>query len=272
MLSNEGDRLTKVVVCTPRQEYFQVENLKDQNINEIADVEQTIKQHDQLKVLLEKAGCEVIDVPELSGHPNSVFTRDVVMCTPQGYVKLRMGLAARRAEVNWMADILDELGEPCAGEIVEPGTVEGGDLILAGPVAFVGESKRTNLEGIKQLAGILGKMDIEVRTCPIRESYLHLGGAMSAIGPRRMMCCSDLFPEELFQGFDVLPVPHRNYEPSVGNVICLSENEIIANAAENMEAIKILEANGVTVHHLDLSEFRKGVGGPTCLILPLERV
>ena len=72
-------------------------------------------------------------------------------------------------------------------------------------------------------------------------------------------------------GFETIEVPHQNYKPSVGNVICLQENEVIANAAENMETINILENNGVTVHHLDLSEFRKGAGGPTCLILPIER-
>ena len=56
------------------------------------------------------------------------------------------------------------------------------------------------------------------------------------------------------------------------NMGCLKENEVIANCAENMVTIDILEKNGVHVHHIDLSEFRKGAGGPTCLILPVDRV
>jgi arginine deiminase len=55
-------------------------------------------------------------------------------------------------------------------------------------------------------------------------------------------------------------------------VICLGENEVIANIAENAEAIRELEKEGITVHSIDLSEFRKGTGGPTCLILPIERI
>jgi len=35
--------------------------------------------------------------------------------------------------------------------------------------------------------------------------------------------------------------------------------------------INRLEANGLIVHHLDLSEFAKGTGGPNCLIMPVER-
>jgi dimethylargininase len=272
MLRNEGGRLTRVVVCTPGEEYFNVKDLKAHNINEIADREKTRTQHDDFKSVMTAFGCEVIDVPELAGHPNSVFTRDVSVVTPRGYIKLRMGLPARRGEEEWMAHILESLGESCAGEISEPGMVEGGDIILAGRVAFVGLSNRTNEEGMTQLSGMLRGMDYEVRTSSVKGRYLHIGGAMSAVGPKRIVYCSDVFPDGFFEGFDTIEVPHRDYQPSVGNVICLTENEVIANAAENMEAIKILERSGVKVHTINLSEFRKGAGGPTCMILPVERI
>jgi hypothetical protein len=41
---------------------------------------------------------------------------------------------------SWMARILDSIGEPQAVSIDKPGTPEGGDIILAGAVAFVGHS------------------------------------------------------------------------------------------------------------------------------------
>jgi len=269
MLRNEGDRLKRVVVCTPQVEYFNVSDLKAQNMNEIADRDNTIHQHDLLKSTMEDFGSEVIDVPELAGHPNSVFTRDVSLSTPQGYIKLRMGLEARRGEEEWMAKNLESRGIPCAGEITPPGTVEGGDIILAGTVAFIGRSSRTNDEGIRQLSERLQDMGYEVRTAPVKSSSLHIGGLMSAIGPRRILCCRDAFPEDFFQGFDTIDISWHG--PSSGNVVCLAENEVIANSAENMETIKILESSGVKAHSIDLSEFRKGAGGPTCLILPLER-
>jgi len=138
-------------------------------------------------------------------------------------------------------------------------------------VAFVGQSDRTNQEGIRQLGALLEPMGYTVRIADVRGRYLHVGGAMSAIGPRRVVCCAGVFPDGYFEGFDVVEVPNRNFAASVANVICLRENAVIANVAENLSTIDILQAEGVTVHRLDLSEFRKGAGGPTCMILPVER-
>jgi N-dimethylarginine dimethylaminohydrolase len=112
-------------------------------------------------------------------------------------------------------------------------------------------------------------MDYEIRTTAVKHPHLHLGGAMSAVGPGQVLCCRDMFPGDFFNGFDTIDISCR--EPANGNVICLADNEVIVNAAENAEAIKALEKKGMTVHPIDLSEFRKGAGGPTCLILPVER-
>jgi dimethylargininase len=268
MLNNEGCRLTRVIVCTPREEYFKVSSLHAHNLNEVSDPRRTREQHNHLKSLLTDHGAEVIDVPELENHPNSVFTRDVALSTPGGYIKLRMGLPSRRGEEDWMAEIFDSLAEPCVGAIQSPASVEGGDIILAGKVAFVGRSERTNDEGIRQISRLLGEMGYEVRTIRVQGS-LHIGGLMSAIGPERIVCCRDLFPQDAFKGFDTLAVELHN--PSSANVICMDENEVIANSAENSATIQKLEERGVRVHGIDLSEFRKGAGGPTCLVLPVDR-
>jgi dimethylargininase len=189
MLSNEGEKLTRVLVCTPREQYFRWTDGGAHNIHESPDPARTKSQHDALKLALRRSGCEVVDVPELPEHPNSVFVRDAALCMPTGFIRLRMGLASRRGEEGWLADILGSLGEPCAGQIEEPGTVEGGDVILAG----------------------------------------------------------------------------------AGNVICLGSNEVVADSSGCGDTIRELERSGVKVHALNLSEFRKGAGGPSCLILPVER-
>ncbi len=167
-----------------------------------------------------------------------------------------------------MARVLASKGEPCAGEIERPGTVEGGDVILGGAIAFVGHSERTNADGVRQVAELLQKMGIQVRVADV-DGYLHLGGAMSAIAPDRIVAVRGDYPPGFFKGFDVVWVEKRG--PSTGNVICLGPNEVLANEAENRETMDALDARGVAVHGVDLSEFRKGAGGPTCLILPLER-
>ncbi len=268
MLRDEGERLTRVVVSTPRQEYFRIADPRAHNVNQVADPARTRAQHGALVAALERSGARVEDAPELSGHPNSVFTRDVSLVTPRGYIQLRMGLPSRRGEEIWMASFLESSGEPRAGAIEPPGTVEGGDVIISGRVAFVGHSRRTNVEGTRQLSELLGRMEYEVRVAKV-EGYLHLGGAVSVVAPGRVVACRGDYPLGFFDGFDVLWVGKRG--PSSANVICLAPNEVLANEAENLETMEALDACGLRVHGVDLSEFRKGAGGPTCLILPLER-
>ena len=268
MLSNEGDRLTRVVVCTPRVEYFVVDDLERHNITQRADKSLAIRQHETLKSRIAGFGSQVIDVPELGGHPNSVFTRDTALSTPNGYVRLRLGLDTRRGEAGWMSRVLDGMGEPCVGEIRAPGTVEGGDVVLAGAVAFVGRSIRTNAEGIRQLTALLSDMGYEMRVVHLPDSVLHLDKAMMVVGPGRILFCGDLVPRDRLEGFDLIEVPCGGRVTA--NIICLGDDEVIVERS-NREVIERLDALGLVVHALDLSEFVKGTGGPNCLIMPVER-
>lgn len=268
MVRSEGERLRRVLICRPEKEYFRVDDLKSHNIQAIANPELTLKQHRLLKNLLEKSGCEVIEIAELKNHPNSVFVRDTALVTPHGFIQLRMGLASRRGEDRWMAKILTNLGLPCAGKIKTPGTVEGGDIVLAWPVAFIGQSTRTNECGAKQLAGYLEKMGYEVRIISLSSHHLHLGGVMSLVDRRTVLCVRDLVPSAFFEGFKVIQIPDES--PTSGNVICLGRKRVIVEKS-NRAAAKALKKAGFLVFELDLSEFIKGSGGPTCLILPLSR-
>jgi N-dimethylarginine dimethylaminohydrolase len=73
------------------------------------------------------------------------------------------------------------------------------------------------------------------------------------------------FPVNFFNGFNRIEVPRGNFVSS--NVIALGNHEVIAERT-NASTINILEQKGFRVYSLDLSEFNKGTGGPSCLILP----
>ena len=90
MLRSEGDRLARVVICSPLHEYYLSGEHESHNIAEAADRDTALAQHGILKSILENYDSEVIDAPELPGHPNSVFTRDTAVCTPDGYIRMRM--------------------------------------------------------------------------------------------------------------------------------------------------------------------------------------
>jgi dimethylargininase len=111
-------------------------------------------------------------------------------------------------------------------------------------------------------------MGFEIRTLDLPPPHLHIGGAMSMVGPRTVLCCRDLFPTNFFEGFETIEVPCS--EATSGNVIALGGRQVIA-VRENKETVTALKQRGFTVHALGLSEFVKGRGGPSCLILPVDR-
>lgn len=268
MVKNEGEPLKRVVVCTPREEYARAGNRKEHNIGDLGNPEVAIQQHDSLKKTLREFGTEVMDVPELAGHPNSVFTRDTAICTPQGYIKLILGLPTRETEGAWMAKVLEDQGERCVGEITPPGTLEGGDVVLAGDVAFIAKSVRTNDTGIRQFSAIMTLLGYEIRVIQLPEAILHLDKVLMTLGEKQVLFCDGLVSQEDIQGFDGLAISCRGN--TTANVICLGNQEIIANRSNNV-VIDLLSDNGYRVHDLYLSEFAKGMGGPNCLIMPVER-
>lgn len=269
MVRSEGDRLRQAVVCTPRVEYARgARDLEKHNIGELSRPEIAIQQHDRLKAAITAFGAEVLDIPELPDHPNSVFTRDTALCTPQGYIELRLGLETRRGEGAWMAKGLDEMGIARVGKITAPGTVEGGDVVLAGQVAFIGRSLRTNEAGIKQLSSMLKTMGYEIRVIELPDTILHIDKALMALGPRELLFCPELVSKREIEGFEAIGIPCG--EDTTANIICLGDRELIVNRS-NMVAIARLEEVGYKVHNLDLGEFAKGMGGPNCLIMPVAR-
>ena len=268
MLRNEGERLKRVVVCTPKHEYASASNLEKHNIGELGNPKAAIEQHDKLKAKFNEFGAEVIDLPELEEHPNSVFTRDTALSTPKGYIKLRLGLKTRQGEEKWMAAALESMGETCVGEIKSPGTVEGGDVVLAGNIAFIGQSIRTNKEGIEQLSELLKTMEYEIRVIKLPETILHLDKALMVLGGKQILYCKELISKEQIEGFEGIGISCGG--DTTANIICLGDNELIINCSNSI-VIDRLEAENYVVHNLDLMEFAKGMGGPNCLIMPVER-
>ena len=272
MLKNEGDKLRRAVVSSPGHSFFQIDRLDEHNILELANPAKARLEHDTLKATLADSGCSVMDLPELEGHPNSVFTRDTAVVTPFGFIEMRMGLSSRRGEEKWMGEALTSLGLAPAGIVEDPGTAEGGDVILAGEVAFIGRSGRTNREGSEQLSELLTGMGYEVRIAEIPQPYLHLGGAMSLIGRNNILCVEGTFETNLFRGYEFSEIPVREASSffAAANVFCLGEMDVITCRGNTTTNGALLE-HGANIHTLDLSEFIKGSGGPSCLVMPIER-
>lgn len=267
-LRHEGYPLKKVIMCPPGTEYFSVDNKAQHNITELADKEKAIAQHAHLIELIEKFGAKVLLIDELNNHPNSVFTQDTAISTPNGYIKLNMGLPSRIGEESWMGAYLNSIKVPQIGSINGMGTVEGGDVILGGKFAFVGISTRTNEEGASQISRLLEDQGFTVRIMKVPTPFLHIGGAMSVVSNDTILCVDKVFPDKFFDNFKTIKIPNDDFIS--GNVITLGNKHLIANK-NNIGAIQKLKEFGFIVWECDLSEFTKGTGGPSCLIMPLVR-
>jgi dimethylargininase len=267
-MRNDALTLTKVVICQPLTEFYKLTDTSKHNIECIANKNKALSQHTLLVETMQVFGTEVLFIPELKNHPNSVFTKDAATVTDDGYIQLRMGLPTRVKEEFWMSEFLSKHNVPCIGKIENPGTVEGGDVILAGKIAFVGISSRTNKAGTLQISKILKKHGIETRICIVPQPFLHLGGSMTLIKTDHILCCKNVFPLSFLKGFIISEIDNGNFIS--GNVITLGNNEVIVEK-RNIHVIKFLESEKFKVHAVNLSEFVKGNGGPSCLIMSLER-
>jgi len=104
-----------------------------------------------------------------------------------------------------------------------------------------------------------------VRLVKVPERYLHLGGAMSYLGRDLLLCTDDIYDKDLFRDFDALIVDSADFVS--GNVISTGMKAIADE--RNLVALEKLDEAGIKTVSLDLFEFIKGRGGPSCLVLPL---
>src|SRR6185312_9148909 len=100
-----------------------------------------------------EAGCEVRQLPEQPGQPDSVFVEDTVVVLDEVAVITRPGAASRRGEVASMAAALAGLRKIVRME--PPDTLDGGDVLRLARVLYVGASARSNAGGIAQLGRLL---------------------------------------------------------------------------------------------------------------------
>lgn len=83
---------------------------------------------------------------------NLVYTRDQQITTCRGIVMGRLRSPQRNLEVSLMRFCLQKLGLPVAGDVSEPGYLEGGDFVPASrDLALLGIGLRSNFEACRQL-------------------------------------------------------------------------------------------------------------------------
>ena len=148
---------------------------------------------------------------------------------------------------------------------VEPATLEGGDVVTIGKTLYVGLSRRTNPEGIAQLSELLKPfgyrvVPVEVTGC------LHLKSGACWAGADTILANPKWIDVNQFLNFRMIEVPDD--EPSAADV--LPNGDTLLVPANFTHTRQILEAEGIKVRAIDVSELQKAEAGVTCMSLLFE--
>ena len=136
---------------------------------------------------------------------DSIFTHDPSLVLDEGAIILNMGKKLRKNETVFHESLYKSINIPIIGRIINDGTVEGGDCLwINNRTLLVGESNRTNKEGINQLHKILKLLNINL--VPIKlpknknsDTCFHLMSIISMLDHDLVIGCENLLPFNLIK-------------------------------------------------------------------------
>jgi dimethylargininase len=224
------------------------------------DVERARAQHGEYERALERLGCTVTRLPAGAAMPDSVFIEDIAIVFDEIAVVTRPGALTRRPEVTDVAAAVSR-HRPVV-QIVSPGTMDGGDVLVVGHSVFVGRTSRTNDAGIDQLRTALEPFAYTVRPASVR-GCLHLKSAITALDDHVLLANRPWIAEEEFADFDILDVDAA--EPMAANIVRVGNDLLYAAAFPR--TLERLAQRGYRVTTIDVGEIAKAEGAVTCCSL-----
>lgn len=253
------------------------------NFTDRPNLTKAIEEYNAFEAIIRNTGADVFYFPEdPSVTMDSMYCRDAAIATDAGIILCNMGKVARKPEPQ--AQKMGYLNHrtPILGEIVAPGTVEGGDVAwLDEKTLAVAHSYRTNEEGIAQLRNLLSPMGIEVLVVELPHykgpsDVFHLMSIFSPVDTDLAVIYSPLMPiafrnELILRGYHFVEVPEDEFEMAC-NVLALAPRScLVLKGFPKTKAA--LEAADCTVYEYEGAEISvKGGGGPTCLTRPIFRL
>ena len=220
-------------------------------------------QHHSYEQLLEKLGARVVSLASEPDLPDSMFVEDPAIVLDELAVIFPLGTESRRLEAASLAEAISKFRT--LAYVTLPGHLEGGDILRIGRKLFVGVTKRSNAEGLRQLAAILAPHHYQVIPVAVT-GCLHLKSAVTCLGRQTLLANRAWFEPAPFSGYDWIDVDPR--EPHAANALALG-NTIIFPASFPRTRARV-EAQGFDVTALDISELQKAESGLTCSSLIFE--
>ena len=256
---------------------------KELNYLEQPRFDTSMDEYESFEAKLESEGIVIHHFPQNSTLSiDSIYCRDAAIATDFGIILCNMGKEGRKGEPEAQKQAFESQGIPILGEIITPGTLEGGDVAwLDEKTLAVGHTYRTNEEGIAQLKNLLEPKGIEVIVAQLphykgKSDVFHLMSILSPVDKNLAVVYSPLMPikfrnELIKRNFKFIEVPESEFDSMGCNVLAIAPRKCIM-VAGNPKTQQALEDAGCSVFAYNGPEISvKGGGGPTCLTRPLLR-
>ncbi len=220
-------------------------------------------QHDAYIDALKKCQVNVTVLPADEEFPDSCFVEDPAVLTERCAIITNPGAASRKGEILSIKEAVRNFyPEDRIEQIMSPGTLEGGDVMMCRDHFFVGRSERTNEEGISQFTRILKKYGYSCSEVKLEE-VLHLKTGVNYLEQNNLLVSGEFTDKEEFSSFNRYVIPED--EAYAANCIWVNDKVIVPEGYPAvLEAVKAMGYETILV---DTSEFRKLDGGLSCLSL-----
>jgi len=224
------------------------------------DLARAQAQHRAYEAALARLGCRVESLPALDDLPDSVFVEDVAIVLDEIAVVTRPGAESRRPETAAIAPVLANYRRVTF--IQAPGALDGGDVLRIGRRIFAGRSGRSDEQGIEQLRAVVWPYGYTVTDVPVR-GCLHLKSAVTEVAPGVVLVNPEWIEAAAFGHVSVMEIDPD--EPYAANGLLVS-GRLIYPASFPRTRVR-LEAAGLSVEPVDVSELQKAEGAVTCCSL-----
>ncbi len=229
----------------------------------VPNYELALRQHEAYIAALRDTGVDVTVLPPDENFPDSCFVEDTAVLTKYCAIITNPGAPSRKGEVESMLPVIRRFfPEDKIFAIQAPGTLEGGDVMMAGDTFYVGRSARTNAEGIRQFFDILRRFGLTGVEVPL-EKVLHLKTGVNYLENGHMLVSGEFVDKPQFQQYLRHQIPEG--EAYAANSLWMNGSVLVPMGYPQTEAV--IRGLGYKTVPVDTSEFRKIDGGLSCLSL-----
>lgn len=222
------------------------------------DVRQALRQHRAYVRALQQAGAQVTSLPPEETLADAPFVEDTAIVLGDRALICSPKAPSRRGEAQ---SVIPEIKKYRRLEVLAPPIfIDGGDVLNVGGTLYVGLSRRTNRQAIEYLRTQTSQPVVAV---PVLHG-LHLKSAVSRLNDETLLIDPRRVEAAAFKTFRRIEVTAEE----TANCLAIGKHAILP--AGYPRVARQIEALGLAVLPVPMSEFEKADGGVTCLSLILS--